>query len=91
MKGFLQKMAYTIQTIILFSGLEISKYDETLHAANSAPVKNTISFMMLGAPIVLFIVSFVIFTFKFKLHGKYMEEITAKIKEIQAQSESDAK
>ncbi len=91
MKGFLQKMAYTIQTIILFSGLEISKYDETLHAANAAPVKNTISFMMLGAPIILFIISFLIFTFKFKLHGKYMEEITAKIKEIQVQSESVAK
>ena len=79
MKGFLQKMAYTVQTIILFSGLEISKYDETLHAANSVPVKNTISFMMLGIPIILFILSFIVFTFKFKLHGKYMEEITAKI------------
>ncbi len=91
MKGFLQKMAYTIQTIILFSGLEISKYDETLHAANSADVKSAISFMMLGAPIVLFILSLLIFTFKFKLHGAYMEEITAKIKEIQLQSESDVK
>ena len=28
MKGFLQKMAYTIQTVILFSGLEISNYNE---------------------------------------------------------------
>ena len=89
MKGFLQKMAYTIQTIILFSGLEISKYDETLHAANASNVKSTISFMMLGAPIILFVISFLIFTFKFKLHGKFMEEITAKIQEIQAQSESD--
>lgn len=91
MKGFLQKMAYTIQTIILFSGLEISKYDETLHSANASNVKGTISFMMLGAPIILFVISFLIFTFKFKLHGKYMEEITAKIKEIQAQSESESK
>jgi Na+/melibiose symporter-like transporter len=91
MKGFLQKMAYTIQTIILFSGLEISKYDETLHAANSAGVKSAISFMMLGAPIALFILSLLIFTFKFKLHGAYMDEITAKIKEIQLQSESDVK
>jgi Na+/melibiose symporter-like transporter len=82
-------MAYTIQTIILFSGLEISKYDETLHAANASNVKSTISFMMLGAPIILFVISFLIFTFKFKLHGKFMEVITAKIREIQAQSESD--
>lgn len=91
MKGFLQKMAYTIQTIILFSGLELSKYDENLHAANAAPVKSAISFMMLGAPIILFILSFLIFTFKFKLHGKYMEEITTKIKEIQKQSECEEK
>ena len=82
MKGFLQKMAYTIQTIILFSGLQISGYDENLHAANAQGVKTSISIMMLGVPIVLFILSLVIFTFKFKLHGKYMEEITAKINEI---------
>lgn len=82
MKGFLQKMAYTIQTIILFSGLQISNYDETLGAANTATVKSSISFMMLGVPIILFVLSLIIFTFKFKLHGKYMEEITAKINEI---------
>ncbi len=79
MKGFLQKMAYTIQTIVLFSGLEISKYNENLHAQNSEEVKNAISFMMLIAPIILLILSLIIFSTKFKLHGEYMEEITAKL------------
>ena len=81
MKGFLQKMAYTIQTIILFAGLEISKYNENLHAQNSAEVKSAISFMMLVAPIILITLSLIIYTWKFKLHGKYMEEITEKINE----------
>ncbi len=88
MKGFLQKMAYTIQTIILFSGLEISKYNENLHAGNSQEVKSAISFMMLIAPIILLVLSFLVFTFKFKLHGKYMEEITEKINEKNAEINS---
>lgn len=79
MKGFLQKMAYTIQTVILFSGLEISKYNENLHAQNTLEVKNAISFMMLIAPVILLILSFIVFTRKFKLHGKYMEDITAQL------------
>ena len=81
MKGFLQKMAYTIQTIILFAGLEISKYNENLHAQNSQEVKSAISFMMLVAPVILITLSLIIYSWKFKLHGKYMEEITEKINE----------
>ncbi len=91
MKGFLQKMAYTIQTIILFSGLEASRYDENLHAMNTEGVKSAISLMMLVAPVVLFVLSFLVFTFKFKLHGKYMEEITAQINEYKLQSESNTR
>lgn len=81
MKGFLQKMAYTIQTIILFAGLDISKYNENLHFENTDEVKSAISFMMLVAPVILLVISLIIYTTKFKLHGKYMEEITAKINE----------
>ena len=71
---------------ILFSGLQISGYDETLHAANTQGVKTSISIMMLGVPIALFVISLLIFTFKFKLHGKYMEEITAKINELKEEA-----
>ncbi len=81
MKGFLQKMAYTIQTIILFAGLDMSKYNENLHAENSPAVKGAIEFMMLIAPLVLIVVSLIIFSTKFKLHGEYMENITKQITE----------
>ncbi len=81
MKGFLQKMAYTIQTIILFTGLDASKYNENLHAQNSEAVKSAISFMMLIAPVILLILSFLVFTFRFKLHGEYMESITKQLNE----------
>ena len=80
MKGFLQKMAYTIQTIILFAGLDISKYNENLHAQNSEAVKGAIDFMMLTAPVILLVLSFIIFTARFKLHGEYMDKINAALK-----------
>ena len=79
MKGFLQKMAYTLQTIILYAGMMISGYDESLHGANSAGVKASFDLMMLVIPAVLMIVSLLIFSTRFKLHGKYMEDITAKV------------
>ena len=81
MKGFLQKMAYTIQTIILFTGLEISHYNENLHGNNTPEVKSAISFMMLICPIILLLASLIIFSAKFKLHGEFMENITKQINE----------
>ncbi len=82
MKGFLQKMAYTIQTIILFSGLTISKYENGVY---TAPVKSSISIMFLICPIILLVLSLIIFSTKFKLHGKYMESITEQINEKHAE------
>lgn len=79
MKGFLQKMAYTIQTIILFSGLEISHYNGNLHHNNPDSAKSAISVMMLVIPALLILVSLIIFSTKFKLHGKFMEDITAEL------------
>ncbi len=79
MKGFLQKMAYTLQTIILYSGLSISHYDGNLHSANPDAAKTSISVMMLVLPMILMILSLIIFSFKFKLHGETMEKITAEI------------
>ena len=81
MKGFLQKMAYTIQTIILYSGLSISHYDGDLHSANPAAAHTSISVMMLVLPMVLMAASLIVFTFKFKLNDKTMKEITAKLAE----------
>ena len=79
MKGFLQKMAYTLQTVILYAGMLISGYDESLHGANSAGVKASFDLMMLVIPALFMLLSLLIFTTRFKLHGKYMEDITAKV------------
>ena len=90
MKGFLQKMAYTIETIILFAGLEITKYDENLHAANDMGVKNAISSMMFLVPAVCVLLSLIIYTFRFKLHGKYMDQITEEVTKRRAAREETA-
>ena len=79
MKGFLQKMAYTLQTIILFISLEVSKYDGTLHSANPESAKTAITAMLVVIPAILFVLSLIIFTKKFKLHGEYMDSITEKV------------
>lgn len=79
MKGFLQKMAYTLQTVILYAGIFLTGYDSDLHAGNPAGVKTAFDLMMLVIPAVFMLVSLLIFTVRFKLHGTYMEEITAEV------------
>lgn len=84
MKGFLQKMAYTLQTIILFSALSAVGYKNCKADANGvivypAKVKNAISAVMYLVPPLFFLLSIIVFTAKFKLHGEYMEDITAKV------------
>lgn len=79
MKGFLQKMAYTVQTIILYSGLSISHYDGDLHSANPAMAHSAISIMMLVLPMILMALSLIVFSAKFKLTDEKMKEITSKL------------
>ena len=79
MKGFLQKMAYTVQTIILYAGLMFSNYDGDLHSANPAAAHTSISVMMLVLPMLLMLASLLVFTFKFKLTDDKMKEITDKL------------
>ena len=83
MKGFLQKMAYTLQTIILFATLGLTKYDQNLHMNNSSAAKNGITFMLCVIPPILFVVSLIIFSTKFKLHGSFMDEVTKTVTENQ--------
>lgn len=94
MKGFLQKMAYTLQTVILYAGIFLTGYESDLHAANPANVKTAFELMMLVIPAALMLVSLLIFTLRFKLHGDYMEEITRQVTEarerrLQAASENE--
>ena len=90
MKGFLQKMAYTMQTIILFTSLGISKYDGSLHNANPESAKLAITIMLTVIPPVLFFISLIIFTKKFKLHGDFMDNITKIVTENRLKRESAA-
>ena len=90
MKGFLQKMAYTLQTIILFASLGISKYDGDLHAQNPESAKLAITLMLCVIPTVLFFISLVIFSRKFKLHGDFMEEVTSFVTENRKKRELEA-
>lgn len=90
MKGFLQKMAYTLQTIILFVSLGISKYDGSLHNANPESAKLAITVMLTVIPPVLFFISLVIFTKKFKLHGDFMDNVTKIVTENRAKREAAA-
>lgn len=79
MKGFLQKMAYTLQTIILYAGLSFSHYDGNLHSLNPKAAHASISVMMFVFPLIFMILSFIVFTAKFKLTDKKMEEITSSL------------
>lgn len=76
MKGFLQKMAYTIQTLFLFGGLGIMNYNSqiTTGTVNDA-TKNAIGFICFGIPPVLMVISLIVFSLKFKIHGKLREDV----------------
>lgn len=77
MKGFLQKMAYTIQTIVLFGGLGIMNYNEQITSVTKTindSTKGAIGFICFGVPPILILCSFIVFTKKFKLHGELADK-----------------
>ena len=78
MKGFLQKMAYTIQTVILFGGLGIFGYNEQIKEGviNNA-TKNAIGTIAFGIPPILIIISMIVFRSKFKIHGELAKKFIA--------------
>jgi len=74
MKGFLQKMAYTIQAIIMYATFTVTGYDgEAL--VQTAQAKSAISFLMFIVPPVMIIASLLIFTKKYKIHGDFKQEV----------------
>jgi len=80
MKGFLQKMAYTIQTVILFGGLGLVNYNEQITSATKEIndiTKNAIGFIAFGAPAILIAISLIVFSTKFKLHGELADKVHA--------------
>ena len=78
MKGFLQKMAYTIQTVILFGGLALVNYNEQITSAAKQindTTKTAIGVICFGVPPILILLSLIVFSTKFKLHGKLADDV----------------
>lgn len=88
MKGFLQKMAYTMQTLFLFGGLGIMNYNAQIkeHAINTQ-TKSAIGIICFAIPPVLILASLVIFATKFKLHGDLRSRVHDHIAEKRAKVE----
>ncbi|MGN1316775.1 MAG: glycoside-pentoside-hexuronide (GPH):cation symporter [Acutalibacteraceae bacterium] len=74
MKGFLQKMAYTVQSIIMYSAFSLTGFDGSL-AQQSAAAKSAISFLMFIVPPIMMAVSFIIFSKKYKIYGDFKQEV----------------
>ena len=84
MKGFLQKMAYTIQTIVLFGGLAIMGYNKQITSATKAINESTkagIGIICFAIPPILIFISLIVFTKKFKLHGELADKVHGHIVE----------
>lgn len=78
MKGFLQKMAYTIQTIVLFGGLAIMGYNKQITSATKVindGTKAGIGIICFGIPPILILISLIVFSKKFKLHGELADKV----------------
>lgn len=84
MKGFLQKMAYTIQTIILFGGLKLMSYNDQITSATreiNDATKTGIGIICFAIPPVLMLISLLVFSSKFKLYGELADKVHAYIVE----------
>lgn len=82
MKGFLQKMAYTVQAVIMYAAFTVTGYDgEAL--VQTAQAKSAISFLMFIVPPVMIIASLVIFSKKYKIYGDFKTEVLKTVSENQ--------
>lgn len=90
MKGFLQKMAYTIQTIVLFGGLGLMNYNSQITSASKTINNSTkigIGIICFAVPIILISLSLVVFSTKFKLHGQLADDVHKYIVEKRSSEE----
>lgn len=83
MKGFLQKLAYTIQTVIYYGGLGLFRYSEQVNdckqrgveIAVNSQTQTAIGVIGFAVPIVLLLASLFVFRSKFRLYGKLADEV----------------
>ena len=92
MKGFLQKMAYTIQTIVLFGGLGLVNYNSQISSATGAindTTKGVIGFIAFGIPPLLILASLILFSKKFKIYGELANKVHDYISEKRSAEQSE--
>ena len=89
MKGFLQKMAYTMQTIVLFGGLGLMNYNEqiTANIGLNDTTKTGIGIICFGVPMLFFLASLIVFHKKFKVYGELADKVHDYIIEKRASGE----
>lgn len=89
MKGFLQKMAYTIQTVVLFGGLGLMNYNEQIMTSVGVneTTKTGIGFICFGVPMLFFLASLIVFRKKFKVYGELADKVHDYIIEKRASGE----
>ena len=77
MKGFLQKMAYTMQTIVLFGGLGIMNYNDqiTANIGLNDTTKTGIGVICFGVPMLFFLASLIVFRKKFRVYGELADKV----------------
>lgn len=92
MKGFLQKMAYTIQTIVLFGGLGLMSYNKQITSA-AGTLNNTtkagIGIICFAVPPLLILLSLIIYSTKFKLYGTLADEVHQYIVDKRAEEDKE--
>ncbi len=89
MKGFLQKMAYTMQTIVLFGGLGIMNYNEQIMTSIGLndTTKTGIGVICFGVPMLFFLASLIVFRKKFRVYGELADRVHDYIIEKRASGE----
>lgn len=91
MKGFLQKMAYTMQTAVLFGGLGLMNYNEqiTANVGLNDTTKTGIGIICFGVPMLFFLASLVVFRKKFKVYGELADKVHDYIIEKRASEKAE--
>ena len=87
MKSFLLKVAYSLQSAIMGIGLTLGNYNA---APGGEPARNAISAMAFGVPVLLIVLSFLVFLRKYKLHGDFYYEIMKTLRVKHAAEEGTA-
>ena len=99
MKGFLQKLAYTIQTVIYYGGLGLFHYSaqvneckaKGIEVAVNSQTQMAIGFIAFAVPPILIVLSLIVFRSKFKLYGELSDKIHDYITEKRASEFEKAK